>query len=79
MRAIERVAAVLFLGAGAALGDAKPAPRPAAHEPTPAEAALAAQLELLNPAALGRLADDWAATWGTNAAAPGRPGVRRHA
>lgn len=69
MRAIERVAAVLFLGAGAALGDAKPAPRPAAHEPTPAEAALAAQLELLNPAALGRLADDWAATWGTNAAA----------
>lgn len=69
MRAIERVAAVLFLGAGAALGDAKPAPRPAAHEPTPAEAALAAQLELLNPTALGRLADDWAATWGTNAAA----------
>ena len=68
MRAIERVAAMLFLGAGAALGDAKPAPRPAAHEPTPAEAALAAQLELLNPAALGRLADDWAATWGTNAA-----------
>lgn len=69
MRAIERVAAVLFLGAGAALGDAKPAPRPAAHEPTPAEAALAAQLELLNSAALGRFADDWAATWGTNAAA----------
>ena len=68
MRAIERVAAVLFWGVGAALGDAKPAPRPAAHEPTPAEAALAAQLELLNPAALGRLADDWAATWGTNAA-----------
>ena len=42
MRAIERVAAVLFLGAGAALGDAKPAPRPAVYEPTPAEAALAA-------------------------------------